>query len=65
MGKHFKLTQNSKKIIKKDEDKIVKIVYDHRPVIKTNPKLIEEFKKNMEIPSLLWDGPTVLPEPPQ
>ena len=62
MGKHFKLTQNSKKIVKKNEDDIVKIVYDHRPIIKTNPKLIEEFKKNMKIPSLLWDGPTVFKE---
>ena len=28
-------------------------------------QLIEEFKKNMSIPSELWDGPTVLPDPPQ
>ena len=62
MGKHFKLTQHSKKIIKKDQDDIIKIIYDHRPIIKTNPKLIEEFKKNMKNPSPLWDGPTVFKE---
>ena len=58
MGRSFKLQTQTKKIIKvKEED--IKIVYDHRPQIKTNPKLIEEFKKNMSIPSELWDGPTV------
>ena len=64
MKKSFKPYNQTKKIVKeKEEEK--KIVYDHRPKIKTNPKLIEEFKKNMSIPSELWDGPTVLPDPPQ
>jgi hypothetical protein len=56
MGKSFKLQNQSKKIVKeKIEEK--KVVYDHRPQVKTNPKIIEEFKKNMSIPSKLWDGP--------
>ena len=58
MGRSFKLQNQTKKIIKeKKEDEEIKVVYDHRPQIKTNPKLIEEFKKNMSIPSELWDGP--------
>ena len=61
MGRSFKLQTQTKKIIKKEEEEI-KIVYDHRPQIKTNPKLIEEFKKNMSIPSELWEGPTVFKE---
>ena len=60
MGRSFKLQNQTKKIIKeKKEEEEIKVVYDHRPQIKTNPKLIEEFKKNMSIPSELWDGPTV------
>ena len=60
MGRSFKLQSQTKKIIKvKEEEEEIKIVYDHRPQIKTNPKLIEEFKKNMSIPSELWEGPTV------
>jgi len=56
MGKSFKLQNQSKKIVKeKIEEK--KVVYDHRPQVKTNPKIIEEFKKNMSVPSELWDGP--------
>lgn len=56
MGKSFKLQNQSKKIIKeKIEEK--KVVYDHRPQVKTNPKILEEFKKNMSVPSELWDGP--------
>ena len=55
MGKSFKLQNQSKKIVKeKIEEK--KVVYDHRPQIKTNPKILEEFKKNMSVPSKLWDG---------
>ena len=58
MGRSFKLQNQTKKVVKeKVEEK--KIVYDHRPQIKTDPKLIEEFKKNMSIPSELWEGPTV------
>tara|TARA_B100001094_G_C17456034_1_gene450559 strand:+ start:204 stop:389 length:186 start_codon:yes stop_codon:yes gene_type:complete len=59
MGRSFKLQSQTKKIIKVKEEEEIKIVYDHRPQIKTNPKLIEEFKKNMSIPSELWEGPTV------
>jgi|TARA_Y100000389_G_C17320020_1_gene442540 hypothetical protein len=60
MGRSFKLQSQTKKIIKvKEEEEEIKIVYDHRPQIKTNPKLIEEFKKNMSNPSELWEGPTV------
>ena len=56
MGRSFKLQNQSKKIVKeKIEEK--KVVYDHRPQIKTNPKILEEFKKNMSVPSELWDGP--------
>jgi hypothetical protein len=43
--------------VKKEEKEEVKVVYDHRPIIKTNQKVLEEFKKNMETPSPLWDGP--------
>ena len=59
MGRSFKLQSQTKKIIKVKEEEEIKIVYDHRPQIKTNPKLIEEFKKNMSVPSELWEGPTV------
>ena len=60
MGRSFKLQSQTKKIIKvKEEEEEIKIVYDHRPQIKTNPKLIEEFKKNMSNPSELWEGTTV------
>jgi|TARA_B100000900_G_scaffold252782_1_gene215444 hypothetical protein len=57
MGKSFKLTNKThyKKAEKVEEE--VKVVYDHRPKVKTNPKIIEEFKKNMKTPSPLWDGP--------
>ena len=56
MGRSFKLQNQSKKVVKeKVEEK--KIVYDHRPQVKTNPKILEEFKKNMSVPSELWDGP--------
>ena len=56
MGKSFKLQNQSKKIVKeKIEEK--KVVYDHRPQVKTNPKILEEFKKNMSVPSELWDDP--------
>ena len=49
MGKSFKLQNQSKKIVKeKIEEK--KVVYDHRPQVKTNPKILEEFKKNMSVP---------------
>ena len=59
MGRSFKLQSQTKKIIKVKEEEEIKIVYDHRLQIKTNPKLIEEFKKNMSVPSELWEGPTV------
>jgi hypothetical protein len=60
MGRSFKLQSQTKKIIKvKEEEEEIKIVYDHRPQIKTDPKLIEEFKKNMSVPSELWGGSTV------
>ena len=57
MGRSFKLTnrtQYKKKQPKEKEE--VKVVYDHRPKLKTNPILISEFKKNMDCPSYLWDG---------
>ena len=59
MGRSFKLKpqsnnkNNNKTQVK--EEKQVK--YDHRPVIKTNLKILEEFKKNMSVPSELWDSP--------
>ena len=58
MGRSFKLkpqSNNNKKKVLVKEEKQVK--YDHRPVIKTNPKILEEFKKNMSVPSELWDIP--------
>ena len=59
MGRSFKLkphsnTKNNKTQVK--EEKVV-VKYDHRPVIKTNQKILEEFKKNMSVPSELWDTP--------
>lgn len=59
MGRSFKLkTQsNNNKNIKKPIKEEKQIKYDHRPVIKTNTKILEEFKKNMSIPSELWDTP--------
>ena len=61
MGKSFKLQNQSKKIVKEKVEEI-KIVYDHRPQVKTNPKILEEFKKNMSVPSELWDGPCIAEE---
>ena len=61
MGRSFKLqprSQPKKKYFKPKEDKEVNVVYDHRPQVKTNPKIIEEFLKNSLIPSELWNGPT-------
>ena len=61
MGRSFKLqprNQPKKKYAKPKEENEVKVVYDHRPQVKTNPKIIEEFMKNSLIPSELWDGPT-------
>jgi len=61
MGRSFKLqnrSQPKKKYFKPNEEKEVKVVYDHRPQVKTNPKIIAEFMKNSLIPSELWDGPT-------
>lgn len=60
MGRSFKLqprSQPKKKNIESKEEE-VKVVYDHRPQVKTNPKIIAEFMKNSLIPSELWDGPT-------
>ena len=60
MGKSFKLqnrSQPKKKNIESKKEE-VKVVYDHRPQVKTNPKIIAEFMKNSLIPSELWDGPT-------
>lgn len=59
MGRSFKLqnrSQPKKNIESKEEE--VKVVYDHRPQVKTNPKIIAEFMKNSLVPSELWDGPT-------
>ena len=59
MGRSFKLqnrSQPKKKNIESKEE--VKVVYDHRPQVKTNPKIIAEFMKNSLVPSELWDGPT-------
>jgi hypothetical protein len=60
MGRSFKLQnrRQPKKKYAKQEDKEVKVVYDHRPQVKTNPKIIADFMKNSLIPSELWDGPT-------
>jgi len=61
MGKSFKLqnrSQPKKNNFKSKEEKEVKVVYDHRPQVKTNPKIIAEFMKNSLIPSELWDGPS-------
>ena len=61
MGRSFKLqprSQPKKKNFKSKEEKEVKVVYDHRPQVKTNPKIIAEFMKNSLVPSKLWDGPT-------
>ena len=61
MGRSFKLqprSQPKKKYSKSKEEKEVKVIYDHRPQVKTNPKIIEEFMKNGLIPSELWNGPT-------
>ena len=60
MGRSFKLQnrRQPKKKYAKQEEKEVKVVYDHRPQVKTNPKIIEEFLKNGLIPSELWNGPT-------
>jgi len=60
MGRAFKLqnrSQPKKKNIESKEEE-VKVVYDHRPQVKTNPKIIAEFMKNSLVPSELWDGPT-------
>ena len=60
MGRSFKLQnrRQPKKKYAKQEEKEVKVVYDHRPQVKTNPKIIEAFLKNSLIPSELWNGPT-------
>ena len=58
MGRSFKLTNRpqKKKQPKEKEKEEIKVVYDHRPQIKTNPKLIAEMSKNMCVPTDLWDG---------
>ena len=57
MGRSFKLTKRTqKKKQYKEEKEEVKVVYDHRQKIKTNQRFIDEFKKNMDTPSSLWDG---------
>ena len=56
MGRHFKLKPKGPTPVKKEKEE-VKVVYDHRPIIKINQKALEEFKKNMQTPSPLWDGP--------
>uniref|UniRef100_A0A6C0C8D6 Uncharacterized protein n=1 Tax=viral metagenome TaxID=1070528 RepID=A0A6C0C8D6_9ZZZZ len=59
MGRAFKLkyqSNNNNKKNKDKEEKITEVKYNHIYVIKTNPKSISEFKKNMENPSSLWDG---------
>ena len=60
MGRSFKLQPRSqpKKKYAKPKEEEVKVVYDHRPQVKANPKIIAEFMKNSLIPSELWDGPT-------
>ena len=56
MGRSFKLQNRSqkKKVVK--EPVVEQRTYDHRHVIKTNDILIYGFKKNMTIPSKLWDS---------
>ena len=57
MGRSFKLTKRTqKKKQYKEVKEGVKVVYDHRQKIKTNQRFIDEFKKNMDTPSSLWDG---------
>ena len=58
MGRSLKIKYTSSKPVKK-EVKEQKVIYDHIYKVKSNPKIINEFKKNMEIPSELWNGPCV------
>jgi len=58
MGRSIKIKYTSSTPVKK-EVKEIKITYDHIYKVKSNPKIINEFKKNMEIPSELWNGPCV------
>ena len=57
MGRNFKIKykNNNNKKNKKKEEKIPEVKYNHIYVVKNNPKIISEFKKNMGIPSYLWD----------
>lgn len=63
MGRPFKLTNHSYKKKQPKEKKEIKVVYDHRPQIKTNPKLIAEMSKNICIPSYLWEGKEEMSNP--
>ena len=63
MGRPFKLTNHSYKKKQPKEKKEIKVVYDHRPQIKTNPKLIAEMSKNICIPSDLWEGKEEMSNP--
>jgi len=63
MGRSFKLKYNSSQKSVKTEVKEQKVIYDHIYKVKSNPKIINEFKKNMDIPSDLWDGPCVFNYP--
>ena len=47
MGRSFKLTNRPQKKKQPKEKEEIKVVYDHRPQIKTNPTLIAEMSKNM------------------
>ena len=54
MGRSFKLKfQSNNNKYKKKEEKFLK--YNHIYKLQSNPLLIQEFKKNMDIPSYLWD----------
>ena len=62
MGRSFKLqtrSQPKKKYAKPKEGNEVKVVYDHRPQVKTNPKIIAEFMKIVWYhPNLGWTNRT-------
>ena len=53
MVNYFKLNYKSNN--KNKSYKIPEVKYDHLFVIKTNPKIFAEFRKNMSLPSPLWD----------
>jgi len=60
MGRALKIKYSSSR---KPVKKVVlekKVIYDHIYKVKNNPQIINEFKKNMEIPSELFHDDEVL-----